>query len=452
MKPFDLQDYFFEPLAQKSRTSGQKLLGTEYEFFIVQSTLNAPHYRPLPMKGEPGVYQLLGLLYDVAQSAAHPWQKHYENENLIGLSSDQQQSITVEPGGQTEFSGAPLSCLRTIHDELHTYLQLFSKAVKQFEGKILALGLMPFCPLAEIPLVDKQRYHIMFPHMPKVGTQGQLMMKATAGTQVSLDYFSKEDLERKFVFLNRLSPFLTAIFANSPLYDGNPTGYCSFRGKIWMDTDHQRAGLPAAFLKETFTLEDYIDWALRAPPYFLKRNDQLLALTDFSFNQLLEGQHPQIAITPDDWKEHLGMVFPDVRIKQIIEVRAIDALMPQDSIAVPALLKALVYHEPTFEKIYALLMDLQPEDYWLYRHAGAKHGLQAEVKNLLFCKLAQKIFEASLSALGSQEEQWLLPYFEKYIKDGKTPADWVLHHFTEANHDLKTWANRYFAASFSDFN
>lgn len=448
MRDFDFQDYFFERFERDKEAPGQKLLGTEYEFFILQPTLSTPRYRPLPMDGEPGVYQLISLVHDLAQSEERYWKKQYENDKLIGLSSEQKQTITIEPGGQIEFSGAPLNSLPTIHEELTAYLRLLSGAVAQFEGRILALGLMPFCPLDEIPLVDKQRYHIMFPYMKQVGTHGQMMMKATAGTQISLDYFSKEDLECKFVFLNRLSPFLTAIFANSPFYDGKPTGFCSFRGRIWLDTDPDRAGLPTPFLEESFQLEHYIEWACKASPYFLKREDQIIVLTHLSFNQLLAGKHAPIQITAEDWKQHLGMVFPDIRIKQIIEVRSMDALMPQDSIAVPALLKALIYNESAFDAIYSLLMDLKPEHYLLYRQAGAQEGVQAEVGEVSFLKIARQIFETALSALGSEEEQWLLPYFEKYTKDGKTPADLVLENFTKAQQDLEQWAQGYFLESF----
>ena len=309
---------------------------------------------------------------------------------------------------------------------------------------------MPLYPLEDIPLVDKHRYHLMFPYMKTVGTHGQWMMKASASTQVSLDYFTKEDLQRKVVFLNRLSPFLNAIFANSPLCSGRKADFLSFRGRVWQDTDPHRTGLPEAFLAEKFQLNDYIQWALKASPYFLTREGEDIFLAQTPFHQLLAGKNPHIQVTPEDWAQHLGMLFPDIRIKQIMEVRTADALMPQDSIAVPALLKALVYEEHAFEKVYSILMGFPLEDFRLYRIAAAKEGLHAEVNGVSFVKIARQFFEIALSALGTGEENWLLPYFDKYTKDGRTPADFVLEGFVEANHDIGQWADTYFAESFPD--
>ncbi len=449
MKYFELEEYFLQHLKTDADNPENQLLGLEYENFILQpADSGVAKYQPLPMEGQPGVYQILSDIHDIGQQKGIQWKKHYEGEKLVSLSNDKKQSITIEPGGQIEFAGAPLASLHDIEMEFALYLEQLFHATQKCDSKILPIGVMPLFPLHEIPLVDKQRYHIMFPHMKKVGTHGQLMMKATASTQVSIDYFSKEDLEHKFVFFNRLSPFLTAIFANSPLLDGKNTNFLSFRGRIWQDTDPVRAGLPEAFLQEKFQLSDYIEWVLNAPPYYLTRDVHTIPLTNIPFKQLIAGQHPDIQVTFDDWKQHLGMVFPDVRIKHIIEVRSTDALLPDDSIAIPALLKALVYYEDVFEKVYSILMDLPSEDFIIYREAAAKEGLHAHVNRVSFTKIVRQIFELALNSLGTENEAWLLPYFDKYTKEGQTPADHILHDFTsKANGDIWKWADLYLAQS-----
>ncbi len=450
MKNFEFEEYFLEPLAYRQDLPEQRFLGTEYEnFILIPTPTQTLKYHPLPMDGEPGVYHLLETIHEIDQQNGIQWEKKYENEKLIGLLNQQKQSITIEPGGQIEFAGAPLTSLQAIRDELNAYHTTLSQAVALFNGNILSCGVTPFYPLELIPLVDKQRYHLMFPYMKTVGSLGQWMMKASAATQVSLDYFTKEDLQRKFVFLNRLSPFLTAIFANSPLLNGNKANFLSFRGRIWQDTDPHRSGLPEPFLSEKFKLDNYIQWALRASPYFLNRDGHDIFMAQTPFEKLVAGENPEIEVTSDDWKQHLGMLFPDVRIKQIMEVRAIDALMPQDSIAVPALIKGLVYNEEAFEKVYSILMDLPIKDFALYRIAGAKDGLHAEVGDARFAKIARQFFEIALTALGSEEEDSLLPYFEKYTKDGQTPADLILKNFDQANRDIAAWAKAHFAELFS---
>ena len=151
-------------------------------------------------------------------------------------------------------------------------------------------------------------------------------MKASSGVQVSIDYASIEDMQRKFVFLNRLSPFLTALFANSPLVKGEPCRYLSYRSHIWNNTDNIRTGLKTEFLSDKFRIEDYIKWALEASPYHLVRDGEIVVTTDYNFRQLLNGEHPELTITMEDWEDHLGMLFPDIRIKNILEIRAVDSV------------------------------------------------------------------------------------------------------------------------------
>ena len=177
------------------------------------------------------------------------------------------------------------------------------------------------------------------------------------------------------------------------------------------------------------------------------RDKRAILLTDTPFRKLLAGKHPEIQVQADDWELHLGMLFPEVRIKQIIEVRAPDAQLPENSIAIPALLKALVYDEHAFERIHALLMDLPLQDFPLFHLAGAREGLHAEVHSVNFADMARNFFEIGLSALGSEEEEWLLPYFDKYTKDGNTPADLVLRQFTDSGNDVESWAEQYFTGT-----
>lgn len=444
----ELEEYFLNHLEFKTDAPENRYLGTEYEMFVLQPpAIGETTYRPLPVEGECGLYGTLSIIDEKGRASGINWTRHVENGCLIGLSNPSKATITIEPGAQIEFSGAPLNTLEEIHHELQDYLITLKEAVHGCGGEIFFIGVNPLFSLSEIPLVDKERYHIMFPYMKEVGSMGQNMMKGSSATQVSLDYFTKEDLERKFVLMNRLSPFFSALFANSPLFEQQKGGWHSIRGKIWHNTDPYRAGLPNAFLKETFQLQNYIDWALKASPYFLVRDEKLIKLTHIPFQQLLEGKHPEIQVTMDDWQMHLGMVFPDVRIKKIIEMRSPDALLPHDLIAVPALLKALIYHEGVFEEAFSLLMNLPLEDYQTYRMAGPKKGLQAEVNNVSFLKIGRQLFEIALSGLGSAEEKWLLPYFNEYIKDGKTPADKILESFDKNGQDIWKWLDSYLMES-----
>ena len=313
-----------------SERSGQKL-GSEYECLVLipdRNNASGQSYRPLGMDEQEGVPGVLRRFQEIGSIRGEIWEGKFEGENLIGLQNQEGVSITIEPGGQIELSDHPMDNLSQLEISIRNFVRNLKDCISPVNGRLMFLGAQPLHNLDEIPLSPKKRYRIMYRHMPKVGSLGQWMMKATAGCQLSLDYASIEDLERKFRIICRLSPFLTAIFSNSPLHLGKPSGYKSFRGHIWQCTDETRSGIPESFISRKFKIEDYIDWALSASPYHLNRQGEIHELMDHSFKDLISGSHPKIKINFEDWKEHLGMLFPEVRIKNIIEIRSIDAINP----------------------------------------------------------------------------------------------------------------------------
>jgi len=288
----DLKSLFLGYCRKESGTPDKQLIGMEYEnfVFIPDEDNSEDGFRPLPVDGDSGVFSVLENLVELTKDSADPLEKVFEKDMLLALTSPSGSKITIEPGGQIELSDAPRNSLLEAHNSLQTYLKLLEEAVSGFGGRLLFQGVQPLHSLEELPFFPKSRYRIMFPHMLNTGSLGQWMMKASTGVQVSIDYASIEDMERKFVFLNRLSPFLTAIFANSPLIEGSSSGYLSYRSHIWEHTDNSRSGLPEAFLNTGFRLEDYIEWALKAAPYHLKRDGEGILTTDFSFQQLLDAK------------------------------------------------------------------------------------------------------------------------------------------------------------------
>lgn len=437
----DLKSLFLGYCRKESGTPDKQLIGMEYEnfVFIPDEDNSEDGFRPLPVDGDSGVFSVLENLVELTKDSNDPLEKVFEKDMLLALTSPSGSKITIEPGGQIELSDAPRNSLLEAHNSLQTYLKLLEEAVSGFGGRLLFQGVQPLHSLEELPFFPKSRYRIMFPHMLNTGSLGQWMMKASTGVQVSIDYASIEDMERKFVFLNRLSPFLTAIFANSPLIEGSSSGYLSYRSHIWEHTDNSRSGLPEAFLNTGFRLEDYIEWALKAAPYHLKRDGEGILTTDFSFQQLLDAKHPELIMDMDDWEEHLGMLFPDIRIKNILEVRVIDSVAPQYSLAVPALIGALLYNETAFAAVQSILMDLPQEEFKIYKKAVAKDALHSEVNRTNFAKTGRLIVEKALEALGSADENWLLPYFEQYTKGGLTPADETLELFRECGENPDKW-------------
>ena len=171
------------------------------------------------------------------------------------------------------------------------------------------------------------------------------------------------------------------------------------------------------------------------------RDGEIVVTTDWNFQQLMDGEHPELTITLEDWEDHLGMLFPDIRIKNILEIRVVDSLPPQYALAFPALIGALLYDEKTFSSVQSILMDFPEEEFLSYKLAVAKDALHADVNRTNFARTGLKLMETALSEIGSDEEKWLLPYFEKYTKEGLTPADETLENFRICAEDPNKWLN-----------
>ncbi len=444
MNSKDLISLFQGYCQKKDGHHEQKLYGLEYEnfVFVPDQDRSQNNYRPISIEGENGVNQILENLVEVTKDEDDPFEKVYENDMLLALKSKAGAKITIEPGGQVELSDAPRASIADSHHSFDLYLQQLKKAISPFDGKLLFQGVQPVHTLDDIPFFPKSRYKIMFPHMLKMGKLGQWMMKASSGVQVSIDFNSIPDIERKFVFLNRLSPFLNAAFANSPLVAGQPSGFLSYRGHIWGDTDPDRSGLPEAFLHKDFVIDDYVSWALTAAPYHLMRDGEIVQTTDWNFQQLMDGKASGLKMDMEDWEEHLGMIFPDIRIKNILEVRVIDSISPVYAMAVPALIGTLLYNENAFDAVQSILMDMPLEEFAWYRESVPKTALKTEINRTHFGSLSRKFFEVALENIGSDDEKWLLPYFQRYIQDGKTPADETLQDFKECGGDKNLWLSK----------
>ena len=437
----ELKSLFLGYCRKEASAPNKQLFGLEYENFVMVPNNDDGEecFHPLPVEGKFGVSGVLNNLAEMTKNSKDPLKKVFEKNMLLALISPAGTKITVEPGGQIELSDAPRKSLLEAHNSFQAYLKLLKNAVSGFDGRLLFQGVQPVHSLEKLPFFPKKRYRIMFKHMLKTGTLGQWMMKGSSGVQVSIDYASIEDLQRKFIFLNRLSPFLTALFANSPMIAGSFSGFLSYRSHIWENTDNSRCGLPEIFLSSNFCLEDYINWALKTAPYHLMHESKVVQTTDWNFKQLLEGKHPELKITPKDWEDHLGMLFPDIRIKNIMEVRVVDSIPPQYTMAVPALIGTLLYNEASFSKVQSLLMDMPQDEFNLYKKAAAKDALQAEVNQTNFAKIGRQLAEIALQELGSKDENWLLPFFEEFTKEGRTPANKTLDQFRECGENSDKW-------------
>lgn len=358
------------------------------------------------------------------------WDPIMEGENIIGLKKNG-QSVTLEPGGQLELSGAPLSTVNETCAEVNSHLYQVQTTSERLGIGFLGLGFDPKWTREEIPIMPKGRYQIMRKYMPTVGSLGLDMMFRTCTVQVNLDFDSEEDMIKKFRVSLALQPIATALFANSPFMEGKPNGFLSYRSHVWTDTDDARTGTLPFVFDESFSFEKYVQYVLDVPMYFIYRNGTYLDATGHSFRDFLVGKCevvPGEYATLDDWEQHLTTVFPEVRLKRYIEMRGADGGAWRQLCALPALWVGLLYDEQSINEAYELVSSWTDAEREQMRLDAAEFGLKAKFRDGTLQEIAMKtlaLSSAGLKRRGHYEETFLKSLFD-IAETGVTTAEILL--------------------------
>ena len=434
LAPIESRDELVTYIEQGEKPKAQWRIGTEHEKF--------PFYReglrPVPYEGPAGIRALLEGMADKSG-----WRPIYDLEHVIALEDPTCAlggSITLEPGGQFELSGAPLQTIFQTCEELHKHLKLVREVADPLGISFLGLGSSPLWTRAETPRMPKSRYAIMTDYMPKVGNLGLDMMYRSATVQVNLDFADEADMVKKMRVSLALQPVAAALFANSPFTEGKPNGYLSFRSAIWLDTDAARTGmLPFAF-EDGMGYERYVDYALDVPMYFVRRDNRYIDLAGASFRDFLDGRLPQLPgekPTLTDWADHLTTLFPEVRLKRFLEMRGADAGSHRVLCALPAFWTGLLYHQPSVDAAYDLVKDWTAEERQQLRNEVPRLALKTPFRDgavLGVAREAVKLAAAGLKARGhtdfiTGDESIFLQPLAEIVESGKTDAERLLERY-----------------------
>jgi glutamate--cysteine ligase len=404
-------------------------IGTEHE----KIPFRPETFAPVPYDGSNGI---CALLQDLTHLTG--WEKIFEGDRLIGLSGPDGGAISLEPGGQFELSGAPLITLHETASETEQHLKAVKAIGERLDIRFLDLGHSPLWSLDETPIMPKGRYSIMSRYMPKVGTLGRDMMFRTATVQANFDFTSEADMVRKLRVSLALQPLATALFAHSPFMNGKPSGFLSRRGAIWLDTDNQRTGsMPFAF-EDGMGFERYVDYALDVPMYFLKRASTYHDVAGASFRDFLNGALPSFEKEPamrSDWANHLSTLFPDVRLKNYLEMRGADMGPSSHIKALPAFWTGLLYHSPSLNAAFDIIKDWNTQTREAFRRDAPHLALQANVNGRKVQDIAKDILNLSYQGLkarayldsqGRDESIYLAP-LDEIVETGCTRAERLLY-------------------------
>ncbi|MFD0988367.1 glutamate--cysteine ligase [Methyloligella solikamskensis] len=405
-------------------------IGTEHEKFAFYQK----DHMPVPYEGDRGIGALLKGMQD-----RFAWDPIIEDGKLIALNRtdcDKGGSVTLEPGGQLELSGATLENIHETCEEVRHHLVETEEIGDELGIGFLGLGFTPKWTLRQMPMMPKERYRIMANYMPKVGQLGLDMMFRTATVQVNLDFADEADMVKKLRVGLALQPIATALFANSPFTEGHPNGFKSYRAEIWRDTDPNRTGgLPQAF-EEGFGFERYVDYALNVPMYFVYRGGRYIDVTGASFKDFLEGKLPALSgekPTMADWSDHLTTAFPDVRLKHFLEMRGADAGPIPNICALSAFWVGLLYDSQSLSDAEALVSDWTAEEREELRDSVPRRALDAPFREHTVADIAQDVLAISeaglerrshLDSKGRDERHFLRPLHEA-LEHG-VPADRLL--------------------------
>ena len=376
------------------------------------------------------------------------WQPVFEGASIIALKRGG-ASVSLEPGGQLELSGAPLEHVHQTCAEVSRHLREVKEVADEIGAGFISLGFRADTKLEDVPVMPKGRYGIMRAYMPKVGTHGLEMMFRTCTVQTNLDFGSESDMVKKMRVSLALQPIATALFANSPFLEGQLNGYKSWRSRIWLDTDADRTGmLPFAF-EEGFGFEQYVDYALDVPMYFVYRDGQYLDASGKSFRDFLNGKLdvvPGEIPSMSDFEDHLSTIFPEVRLKTFLEMRGADTGPWNELCALPAFWVGLLYDQSALDTAWDLVKDWTEAERDQLRRDVPKHGLQTpfrdkSIRELAIAALA--ISREGLKARGYQNaygenESVFLQELDQFARTGKSNADLLIDKFNgEWGGDIK---------------
>jgi glutamate--cysteine ligase len=357
----------------------------------------------------------------------------YEDGVLVEVNAGRMNRLTVEPGGQVEFSGAPQRTLLDVEREVRRYLSRLKEIAEGNHFIFLAVGFDPLSKLSEQRWFPKARYGVMRPFLQTRGARAWDMMTRTCAVQANLDYSTDEDLAKKFLVGNRLAPVATAIFANSPFEDGRPSGYKSTRTLAWLNTDTDRTGIAPPALLDSFTPEDFVSYALEVPMLFAQRNGLYLdAPTGVKFGDFLEHGCDEVEPVFGDWADHLTTIFTVARLKQHIELRSADCGSVEMALAVQALWKGIMYDEGALDEALRIAPRLKPEEMRSLEEEAARDGLDASAFNVKILPLAKEMVTLAadgLSRFAPEEIKHLEILLEQVVHDELCPADILLRNW-----------------------
>lgn len=390
----------------------EQFIGVENEKFLFKKN----HYKRAEYSDLLKIFNIFIERFD--------WQPIKEDEHIIGLKKNE-KAITLEPGNQIELSGEKLTNIHDVCSESYEFQDKLNLASEEVNLKTLSVGYDPFSNLENIPNNPKKRYKVMSSEMPKNGKLSLDMMYLTAGTQINIDYKSEEDFKKKFKVISFLTPLSIGLFANSAIKENKPSGFLSYRSKVWQHTS--RGGLPEIFLND-LSFEMYADFVLNYPLLFIQKKNEYLFPEGKKYSDLIK----EDLADEKNLELHLSTIFTEVRLKKYLEIRSLDACEWNCHCAGPAFFIGLLYGN--IDETYQIVKDWNKNEIMNAYFESPKKGLKTEINGKSFLEWGKIFFDLSKKGLikrnlknkNNNDESIFLKNIEQIIKEKKTKAEKIL--------------------------
>ncbi len=427
LDPIRHRDDLLVPFVEACKPRENWRIGPEMEKFgVLDETLG-----PIPYAGERSVLRILEHL-----AAAHGWaaERELKGGPVIALVRAG-ASVTLEPGGQLELSGAQSDNIHQVCAELRGHMREIGPVSRAMGVRWLGVGFHPFAAREAFDWVPKQRYRIMREYLPQRGGHAVDMMLRTCTVQVNLDYANEADAMRKMRVALALAPTTTAMFANSPWKEGRPHGGVTYRGRVWLDVDPDRSGLLPMLWKRDSGFDDQVEWALDVPMFLFKRAGHAIANTGQTFRQFMTSGFDGHSATLEDWRLHLNTLFPEVRLKRTIEIRGADVQSTDMACALPALWTGILYDDRALAEAEALVEGWTHDEVAESRSTVWREGLRTVFRGRPLAEVAERLVSIADGALerrgildpaSGKDERVHLTRLRKLVGSARCPADALL--------------------------
>lgn len=403
----NLTDLFYQGCKE------EELLGLEYERLPINKTDKST----ISYYGESGMCSALQELAKIDN-----WDYILDNTEIIGLKK-LHDTITLEPGSQIELSLEPQKTIKDFQIKINNINQTIKQIFDKYNIELFNYGVYPKTTYKNIKIIPKKRYKLMANYL--WGILSDVMMRETAGIQVGIDYKNEQDAMRKFNLANKISPFTTAMYANSNIRGGVDTGYKSFRALAWLNTDNERCGFATKF-KENMQFEDYVKTVLNVPVIYIVRNNQYININgSINFKQFINNGYEGYDATIEDFKLHANLFFPEIRLRNFIEIRNHDCVDEKYMYSLLALYKGIFYNSDALIATEELLKQFSYNDIAEFRYNVPRLALKTKVKKHCVNDITKEILQIANDSL-KQKKDNDIEFLETIIElnsQGLCPVD-----------------------------